>query len=189
MSKPDEKIIAVDREVLRREYEEHRRQVESQPHHQKCSWCENKPIRAVAPTGVDGEVDDSTWVSACKDHLDLLKGVYDGIKGSKQVDIITENDPAAAKFFDALGGMVQDHVTGDSTARHAEVDFGVKCDLCSRSNIVLVKVADQWHLGCAYAIGQGLCTNYVVIGEDEATRLTESRSVVLATELMGKRMR
>lgn len=200
MIENEKRVIEVDGEVLRREYEEKRKRIEAQPHHQKCSWCDAKPIRAVAPMSamtVAGDycsIPPGSWVSACADHLDKLQEVDDRLvdpKG-KLWDVIAENDPVARAGFDAMSKMVADHISGDGIARRATVNFDVKCSVCGRANLVLIGPHIQdanWDLGCAYSIGGGLCLNHVEISPDEADLLIETQSVLAVAEIMHRRMR
>jgi len=77
------------------------------------------------------------------------------------------------KGWDALAKKVLDHVSGEGTRRNAIHDYGVKCKVCGRTTYVLDR-DDKGRLlmGCAYAMGGGLCLHYYRLSQLEAFLLS-----------------
>ncbi len=50
-----------------------------------------------------------------------------------------------------------------------EIDLGVRCPMCDRTNYILD--TENSLLGCAYAIRGGLCQNYITLTPEELEHL------------------
>ena len=112
-------------------------------------------------------------------HLSLEE--LDGIMISEAVKNLRAI-PQQKKYARAeLQEAVLNHVTGDGVRKHALVDYGIKCTVCGRSTIILtcgVNKDARKYLGCAYAIGNGLCLNYVTLNDEEFKALQDDMSSV-----------
>ncbi|MCU0691371.1 MAG: hypothetical protein MUF54_08215 [Polyangiaceae bacterium] len=56
----------------------------------------------------------------------------------------------------------------------ADCGLGITCSVCDRGMHIIVD-DDRWRIGCAYALRDGLCQNYIRLTLLEASALRRSR--------------